>query len=71
MLSNGATHYYYRKNLSKKKTVRSSRPEVFCEKGFIRNFAKFTGNYLFQSLFFNKSELIKANSSELIKFYFP
>ena len=51
MLSNGATHYYYN---SKKKTVRSSRPELFCKKGFIRNFAKITGNYLFQSFFFNK-----------------
>ena len=33
---------------------RSSRPEVFCEKGVLRNFAKFTGKYLCQSLFFNK-----------------
>ena len=33
---------------------RSSRPEVFCEKAVLRNFAKFTGKYLWQSLFFNK-----------------
>ena len=33
---------------------RSSRPEVFCEKGDVRNFAKFTGKHLCQSLFFNK-----------------
>ena len=33
---------------------RSSRPEVFCEKGVFRNFAKFTGKHLCQSLFFNK-----------------
>ena len=33
---------------------RSSRPEVFCKKGVLRNFAKFTGKHLFQSLFFNK-----------------
>ena len=32
---------------------RSSRPEVFCKKGVLRNFAKFTGKYLCQSLFFN------------------
>ena len=25
---------------------RSSRPEVFCEKGVLRNFAKFTGKHL-------------------------
>ena len=33
---------------------RSSRPEVFCEKGVLRNFSKFTGKHLCQSLFFNK-----------------
>ena len=33
---------------------RSSRPEMLSEKGFLRNFAKFTGQYLYQSLFFNK-----------------
>ena len=31
---------------------RSSRPEVFCKKGVIRNFAKFTGKQMCQSLFF-------------------
>ena len=33
---------------------RSSLPEVFCKKGALRNFAKFTGKYLCQSLFLNK-----------------
>ena len=33
---------------------RSSHPEVFCEKGVLINFAKFTGKHLRQSLFFNK-----------------
>ena len=33
---------------------RSSRPEVFCKKDVVRNFAKFTGKHLCQSLFFNK-----------------
>ena len=32
----------------------SSRPEAFCQKGVLRNFAKFTGKHVFQSLFFNK-----------------
>ena len=32
---------------------RSSRPDVFCEKGALRNFAKFKGKYLCQRLFFN------------------
>ena len=33
---------------------RSSRPKVFCKKRVLRNFAKFTGKRLCQSLFFNK-----------------
>ena len=34
--------------------MRSSRPEVFYKKGVLRNFAKYTGKQLCQSLFFNK-----------------
>ena len=33
---------------------RSSRPEVFCKKGVLRNFTKFSGKHLCQNLFFNK-----------------
>ena len=33
---------------------RGSRPEVFCKKGVLKNFAKFTGKYLCHSLVFNK-----------------
>ena len=33
---------------------RSSRPEVFCKKGVLRNFAKFKGKHPCQRLFFNK-----------------
>ena len=33
---------------------RSSRPEMFCKKGVLRNFTNFTGKHLFQSLFFYK-----------------
>ena len=36
------------------KIFRSSRPEVFCKKRVLRNFAKFRGKHLCQSLFFNK-----------------
>ena len=32
----------------------STRPEVFCKKGVLRNFAKLTGKPLCQSLFFSK-----------------
>ena len=35
-------------------SIRSSRPEAFCKKGVLRNFAKFTGKHLCHSLFFNK-----------------
>ena len=31
---------------------RNSRPEVFFKKGFLKNFAKFTGKHLRQTLFF-------------------
>ena len=31
----------------------SSRPEVFCKKGVLKNFAKFTVKHLCQSLFFD------------------
>ena len=34
--------------------LENSFPEVFCRKGVLRNFAKFTGKHLCQSLFFNK-----------------
>ena len=33
---------------------RSSRPEVFCKKGVLKNFKKFPGKYLCQGLFFYK-----------------
>ena len=33
---------------------KSTRPEVFCKKDVLENFAKLTGKYLCQSLFFNK-----------------
>ena len=35
---------------------RNSRPEVFCKKGVLKNFAKFSRKHLCQSLFFNKVE---------------
>ena len=35
-------------------SIRSSRPEVFCEKSVLRNFPKFIGKHLCQSFFFNK-----------------
>ena len=40
-------------------TFRSNHPEVFCEKGVLRNFGKFTGKHLCQNLF-----LIKLQACE-------
>ena len=34
--------------------LRSRRPKVFCKKGVLKNFAKFTGKHLCQSPFFDK-----------------
>ena len=43
---------------------RSSRPDVFCKKGALRNFAKFTRKHLCQSLFFTKETLVQVCSCE-------
>ena len=45
---------YFLKTILSQYLFRSSRPEVFCEKGVLRNFAKLTGKHLYLSLFFNK-----------------
>ena len=34
--------------------LRSSRPKVFCKKGVLRNFVKFTGKHLCRAHFLNK-----------------
>ena len=45
---------------------KSSHPEVFCKRGVLRNFAKFTGKHLCQSLFnfIKKEALAKVLSCE-------
>ena len=48
-------------NYSWRWKFRSSRSEVFCKKDVLRNFAKFTGKYLYQSLFFNKVAALASN----------
>ena len=63
---NSYLHYFLK--------ARSSRPDVFCEKGVLRNFAKFTGKHLYQSqvfscefyeiytnTFFNRTPLVAAS----------
>ena len=41
--------------------IRSSRPEKFCKKGVLRNFTKFTGKLLCQSLFLLKLQAQACN----------
>ena len=55
-------------------SLRSSRPEVFCKKGVLKNFAKITGKHLCHSLFFNEvADLRPATSlkKRLWHRYFP
>ena len=40
------------------RTRQKQPPEVFCKKGVLRNFKKFTGKHLCQSLFLNKVEAL-------------
>ena len=53
-LSNWNNFYTERKRIRIPVQCRSSRPEVFCKKGVLRNFTRFTRKRLCQSLFFNK-----------------
>ena len=46
---------------------RSSRPEVSCKKGVLRNFTKFTGKHLCQRLFFNKVAGLRPQAYEISK----
>ena len=47
------------------KRLKSSRPDVFCNKSVLRNFSKFTGKHLCQRLFFNK--IAGLRSATLLK----
>ena len=47
--------------------LRSSRLEVFCEKGVLRKFAKFTGKHLCQRLFLNKVAGLRPASNFIKK----
>ena len=42
-------------------------PEVFCQKGVLKNFAKFTGKHQCQSLFFNKVAGLRPKACNFIK----
>ena len=46
--------FYFDATALQKHFKRKSRLEVFCKKGALSDFVKFTGKHLYQSLFFNK-----------------
>ena len=56
-----------RKYPFKNKVFSSSRPEVFCKKFILKNFAKFTGKHLCQGLFFNKVAGLRPHACNSIK----
>ena len=57
--------YVFQKNASLAVwSIRSNRPELLYKKGVLRNFAKFTGKHLYQSLFFKKESLAQVDSCE-------
>ena len=53
---------------------RSSRPEMLCKNGVLRNIAKFTGKHLCESLFFNKFAGVRPATllkKKIWHWYFP
>ena len=65
-----APHYLRNKSLHQKfrlLTVQKQPPEVFCNKGVLRNFAKFAGKNLCQSLFFNNIAGLRPQTRHFIK----
>ena len=62
---------FIRCKFKKASLFKSSRPEVFCRKSVLRNLAKFTGKYLYQSFFFNKvAGLVKFTGKYLCQRFF-
>ena len=50
-------------NFFRKKLARGNRPEVFCKKGVLKIFEKFTGKHPCQSFFFNKVAGLRSQAS--------
>ena len=64
----------YSRKILKTSTHRSSHPEIFCKKGVLKNFAKFTGKHLCQCLVFNTVAGLRPATSlkkRLWHTYFP
>ena len=54
-------HKLLKLKIQDKIRIRSSLPEEFCEKDVLKNFAKFPGKHLSQSLFFDKVASATSN----------
>ena len=50
---------------------KSCRQEMFCKRGVLKNFAKFTGKYLCQELFFNRVAGLRPAKKEIWNRCFP
>ena len=57
-------------NSTQQSIIRSSGPNIFCKKGALRNFAKFTGKYLCKSLFFNEVVFLNTENTVLCSHWF-
>ena len=67
-LSHKMSIYYYNTDVCKDPSdYRTSRPDLFCEEDIFRNFAKFTGKHLWQSLLFNKVADLRVQACKFIK----
>ena len=69
-----STYHYSRDVCKDPNDYRISRPEVFCKKSVLRNFAKFTGKHLYQSLFlpatlFKTMTLVQVISCEFCEIF--
>ena len=63
--SSGKWNYWTSREIAVFKSsalIRSSRPKMFYRKGVLKNFTKFTGKYLCQSLFFDKVAALRQVS---------
>ena len=61
-LTDGNKNSFHQTGKALRDKTRSSRPEVFCKKGALRNFAKLTGKHLCQSLFVSKVAGLKKET---------
>ena len=66
-LTNGRTYWECAQRRSGNGCNQKQPPEVFCKKGGLRNFAKFTGKHLRQRLFFKKKRVSGISACEISK----